>query len=396
MKESVAIVTPWYPSHALPYRGSFVATAAEATMKLVESVTVHHLQREVGGQDGQPELTEDVASQNSELAGSGAGRRIIVKRVPFGPGAEWTTTTLMRERARALRAAAGGEISDPIVHAHVGLNGGWPALKAAGKGSQVFVTEHVSFLDAQLADQEKKSMYEEVVALSARFFCVSQVLREKLTAAFPRFRHKIGVAPNAVPFERMDSRRNPVVEPRRWLYLGSFQPHKGVEQLLDAFSHCRQRRPSLSLTMVGGDVDSTMLRRRLAELDLQDSVTLAGAVPHDVALSLVRTHDLLVHASHYETFGMTPIEAIACGTPVLVTRCGGPEETLAEAIKYAGELVPVAADGTELASGFERLVSRFAELDLRRARGILERKYGLGAVAKFLARHYFDADYRLS
>ncbi|MEV4362650.1 glycosyltransferase [Nonomuraea sp. NPDC049625] len=373
---SVAVVTPWFPTESTPYRGSFVATAAEAVSGLAEAVTVYHFQPRGSGRP-----TTSVPVQSTA--------NVTVEDVFFTEAPFTTLGQSVRNRARAFRDHTKGSLQTPVVHAHVGLTGGWPAVQAAGRQSKVFVTEHASFLEAQLADDDARKLYEEVVRECTRFFCVSGVLRGKLVAAFPYLADKIDVAPNAVPIERITLRPEPVRELRRWLYLGGFLKSKGIEQVLDAFAHCRASRPELSLTMVGGGADWPWLSRRVADMNLTSDVTLLDAVPHQQALELLYSHDLLVHASHYETFGMTPIEAISSGMPVLVTRCGGPEETLSGVIAHAGELVPVADNGTELVSGYERLASRLPQLDLRRARATLERKYGLRAVADFYSVHYF-------
>ena len=69
---------------------------------------------------------------------------------------------------------------------------------------------------------------------------------------------------------------------------------------------------------------------------------------------------------------MTVIEAVAAGMPVLVTRCGGPEETLAGIEEAAGELVDVEESDASLVDGYRRLRDRFPDgLDLARAQRVL-------------------------
>lgn len=97
----------------------------------------------------------------------------------------------------------------------------------------------------------------------------------------------------------------------------------------------------------------------------------------------MREHDLLVHPSRYETFGVVIIEALAAGMPVLITRSGGPEQTLAGIEADAGEFVDVEDAPDALVAGFRRLRSRFpAGLDQVRARRVLADRYGYDAVAR--------------
>jgi glycogen(starch) synthase len=97
---------------------------------------------------------------------------------------------------------------------------------------------------------------------------------------------------------------------------------------------------------------------------------------------------VLVHASRRETFGMTVVEAVATGTPVLVARSEGPAETLAGLADRAGVLVEPSTDPAVLVAGFRRLQALFGTLDLPGARAELQNRYGSAAVAAQLHRAY--------
>jgi glycosyltransferase involved in cell wall biosynthesis len=126
----------------------------------------------------------------------------------------------------------------------------------------------------------------------------------------------------------------------------------------------------------------------VAGLGLGDRVTLRPPVPPDQVAALMHEHDLLVHASRLETFGMTVIEAIATGTPVLVARSQGPAETLAGLEDSAGQTFEPTDDPEVIASAYRKLRARFDSLDLPDARAQLLARYGSAAVAAQLREIY--------
>ena len=104
---------------------------------------------------------------------------------------------------------------------------------------------------------------------------------------------------------------------------------------------------------------------------------------------MIRAHDLLVHPSRHETFGMTPVEALATGTPVLVARYAAAEEVLAGVEKEAGGIFDVGAGADEIVEGYRDLRDRWDSVDPFRAREVMRSRYGFEGVAARL-----DALYR--
>src|SRR5690606_9907405 len=137
--------------------------------------------------------------------------------------------------------------------------------------------------------------------------------------------------------------------------------HKGVLRLVTAFAECARTRPSLSLTIVGGGPLGHDLKIRAEELGVGDRVLLLGPVPHEQVQQAMAEHDLLVHLSERETFGMTLVEAVSTGLPVLATRSGGPQETMAGLGFAAGRLIDVGTD--PLGWDIQPVVDAFDEME---------------------------------
>jgi glycosyltransferase involved in cell wall biosynthesis len=111
------------------------------------------------------------------------------------------------------------------------------------------------------------------------------------------------------------------------LFLGRLSPKKSPDLLLQAFAMlCPQtQNPNLALVFAGPD-DSGMtykLQRMARELGIASRVTFCGALFGDAKWSAYRDADVFVLPSQNENFGNTAAEAIAAGTPVIVTeQCG--------------------------------------------------------------------------
>ena len=111
---------------------------------------------------------------------------------------------------------------------------------------------------------------------------------------------------------------------------------KGVPNLLTAWEIVRTRssRP-VKLDLVGEMVE--LLAPDIEARGLKDSCGFHSWVPAPLLAQMIRESSLVVIPSSYETFGRSGVEALACGIPVVATRCGGPEEYVEDGM---GILVP--------------------------------------------------------
>jgi mannosylfructose-phosphate synthase len=120
-------------------------------------------------------------------------------------------------------------------------------------------------------------------------------------------------------------------EGRTILALGRLATNKGYDLLIDAFSVVAPRVPDavLRLAVGGENMDEQerkilkQLKEQVERLGLQDRVVFSGYVAEEDLADTYRAADMFVLSSRYEPFGMTAIEAMACGTPTVVTIHGG-------------------------------------------------------------------------
>lgn len=123
---------------------------------------------------------------------------------------------------------------------------------------------------------------------------------------------------------------------RTLLYVGRIEPLKGIDTLIEAIALMRSwgefERYPFCLTVIGGQsegesgqVSDEMARLHdlRAEHGLEDLVTFAGGRSQDTLPYYYSAAEAVVVPSHYESFGMVALEAMACGTPVVASHVGG-------------------------------------------------------------------------
>jgi glycosyltransferase involved in cell wall biosynthesis len=106
--------------------------------------------------------------------------------------------------------------------------------------------------------------------------------------------------------------------------VNGFAPWKNVARALRAFSLVRRKMPAAELRLVGEDMGVTGPARAYAlSLGLMAGVTFVGRLPYVETLREVAAATILLHPALEESFGMTVLEAMALGTPVVSGRDSG-------------------------------------------------------------------------
>ena len=189
-------------------------------------------------------------------------------------------------------------------------------------------------------------MMPRFLARADAVICVSEATRRDALKFYKLNPAKLHVIPEGV-----EPRFNPEINPERltticakyhlpqrfFLYVGTIEPRKNLAALLDAYAALRAEHPDIGLVIAGGKgwLYKSFFERLRAS-GLEPHVILTGYVPDEDLPDLLKCAEAFVFPSAFEGFGLPPLEAMACGVPVLCSNAS----SLPEVVGEAGLLLP--------------------------------------------------------
>ena len=303
----------------------------------------------------------------------GPGARVV--HLPAGPEAPMARAAV---HAHLEQFATGVEefaldqgLAYDLIHSHYWLSGvaGLRLRETWGAPLvQMFHTlgrlkNSVAQSDAELEPTLRLDEEARIVAQADRVVAANVVERAHLVWHYGARTERIAVIPCGVDtdlFQPMDpAKAKDLLElppDPMLLYVGRLQPIKGLDTLLEAMTMVPE---PARLLIVGGEQDAresahgAALRGSLAALGLDRRVHFLSAQPQRRLRLFYAAADATVVPSHYESFGMVALEAMACGSPVVASRVGGLTTTVQEGV--TGRLVPE-GDAPALAAAITRLL----------------------------------------
>lgn len=172
------------------------------------------------------------------------------------------------------------------------------------------------------------------------------------------------------------------------LFLANLEQRKGIFTLLDAFEKVVEVLPFCQLIIAGGGAALTKVEQRISTMSCRSQISLLGRVERNQVPELMRQCTVFCLPSYGEPFGMSALEAMACGKPVVVTDAGGLAYLVSE---QGGRKVPP-RDVNALANALVEIVSS-PELQIKMAnynRQVVEEQYSWNHVIERLESIYYD------
>jgi glycosyltransferase involved in cell wall biosynthesis len=269
---------------------------------------------------------------------------VDVVHVPVGPPSEVPKDELLRYMPDFGRFLAAEWAADPpdVVHAHFWMSGLAALLAARDTGVPVVQTFHALGTVKRRHQRAADSSPAERVRLERAIGCsAAQVVAtsheevgELARLGVPR--RGVTVVPCGVDVEHFTPHGPSAArtDRRRLVSVARLVPRKGLDLAVRAL----RLVPRTELLIVGGppraelsaDPEARRLRRLARRYGVADRVVLTGRVDRAELPALLRSADIAVCTPWYEPFGMTALEAMACGVPVVASPVGGLLDTVAE------------------------------------------------------------------
>lgn len=279
-----------------------------------------------------------------------------------------------------------------VLHAHSMFNGGLLAERISRRYRVPFVlTEHSSAFARGLVHDWQMRSGARVVRQASKTLAVSEALARLLEDRFGLPDSHWKYLPNIVSsqFASAPPAGNRAKPDRDFRYctIAYLSQQKGIDLLLRAFARAFEADPQTRLVIGGDGEERASLERQACDLGIASHVDFLGHLSREQVLNVMSGSDAVVLSSHYETFGVVLIEALALGKPVVATRCGGPESI----VQPGDGLLVEAGSAAALAEGLRELRGNASTFDAHLIRKSCIARFGEAAVVEQLSGIYEDA-----
>ena len=258
-------------------------------------------------------------------------------------GELYGSTLLAEVRAYAERARSIAENEDyEVIHAHDWLAFPAGVMAKAASGEPLVVHVHATEFDRTGNGEVNPAVFaieREGMIAADRVIAVSQWTKDIIVNKYGIPESKVDVVHNGVEsiaaaggpaaaLEQLRRAGNKIV-----LFVGRVTLQKGPDYFVELARRVLAWRPQTYFVMVGsGDMLPRMIERA-ADHQISNHFIFPGFLRGEELNSVYRSADLYILPSVSEPFGITPLEAAACGAPVMVSRQSGVSEVMAHALK---------------------------------------------------------------
>jgi glycosyltransferase involved in cell wall biosynthesis len=316
----ILFLSNWYPSHENPVEGIFVQEIIRAVSIFHSVVVVHN----TGADPALDQPWKMELAENSSLTKGIKTYRFQYRPSPI-PGTRVLLSALAFRQAY-LRVIREEWVPD-IIHAHVYHAGKWGAIFGVLARIPVVITEHSSAFFRDRLSRSPKLLTRFAFRIARVIVPVSTALKNAMVLSGITGDYQI--VPNVVDDQVFAYKEKSQDKPKlKFLFVGllDLSDNKGLEVLLQALERYSERDIKWHLDIIGDGPGRNRYQEYVSGSRLKELVTFHGMKAKSEVATFMSEADLFILPSLKETFSVATVEALATGTPVLATKCGGPED----------------------------------------------------------------------
>jgi len=198
--------------------------------------------------------------------------------------------------------------------------------------------------------------------------CLMVSVKDAINVIPTEHHSKVSTLPLGVDTNAFTPKLTTDTEDFKILFVGNLIKQKGLHYLLKAVVQVKRHFPNVTLTFLGSGKDEKYFRKLCEELQIVDNVVFKGSIPFDEIISFYQECNIFCLPSLREAFGISLLQAMSCGKPVVTTNVGGPPHFVEDG--KSGYLVPP-ANSDAIA---EALINLLSDKEKREEMGKYNRK----------------------
>lgn len=269
-----------------------------------------------------------------------------------------------------------------VIHAHNIFYGGYMAVQIARQHNiPVVLTEHSSnHLRGRIFLPGQHLIARYTLQHTNKPLAVGKPLANILNQKYHP-KNKVETIDNVVDTEYFVPKTRD--ELFTFVAVGQLKKIKRFDLLISAFAQAFRDKP-VKLIIGGSGGETNNLQKLVTSLNIQSQIELLGQLSREQVRDLFQRASVVVSSSTIETFGITLIEAMSCGIPVIATRSGGPEQFITDEI---GILIPV-DNQQALVDAMQTMVASYESYNQNRIREICMQNFSQQAITEQLDHIY--------
>lgn len=270
-----------------------------------------------------------------------------------------------------------------IIHVQSALYGGLVALEIKKKYNIPFViTEHSSSVLQGILRRHDVHILKEVYNNADYRISVGGALKKAIEAYSYK---KVEVIPNIVDIDKFSidySNRNN--DEFTFISICHLKENKNVDLTIKAFNEVLKVHNNARLIVVGDGPEKENLIDLSKKFNINSRIDFVGAISREDLNKYINKANAFVLPSKYETFGIVYIEALACGLPIITSKCGGPEDFFSEEIGY---MIPV-GDVNKLEKAMFSIIKNITKFNANYLREYVENRFSNKVISEKIINVY--------